>query len=426
VTASTVNRRRLGHDSLAISTGFAVRALALAGMFVIVARTLRVEDFGALAALQALSGAAALFVGLGTQLRLVRDLAGGRGTFSATWGVTLAAMLLSMPIALTLYFTAATLLLPSELQSRAIWLIGAADILVMPFGNVAMQVYQGHARITGSALVTTLPSIAKLGAALLLMLLAPASPESPLLLWALLYAAASVAAAALIQAMVHRDFGPPKRLPARMLGQAIKQSWAFLAAIVLGKLNVDIDKALLARLGSLEAAGAYNAAYRVLDLACIPLQGFAHAALPRQLAAEGGPETGRDLLAGLLRAPTLYALLAGAGLYASAPLLPWVLGADFGETTAILRGFALLPLLLTLSLLLRNTLIALDAQRLIAGALAIAVLSNTLLNLLLIPPFGWVGALTATYVSESMAVLLMLVQVLRRTEAAALCGPGDG
>lgn len=410
----SAERRQLGRDSIAITIGFAVRAAALAVMFVIVARTLGVSDFGALAALQALSGAVALLVGVGTQLRLVRDLASGRGDFGAAWGATLAVMLLTVPAALALYAAATALLLPPGLPLAAIWLIGAADILLAPLGNVGIQVYQGHARITGSAQVAALPSVAKLGAALLLFVYVPAVDESPLLLWATLYFAAAVLATTLVQAMVRHDFGPPEWPTARALGTAIKQSLAFAATLVLGKLNVDIDKLLLARLGSLEAAGAYNAAYRVLDLACIPLQGFAHAALPRQLAAQGSPVAAGQLFSSLLRAPALYALLAGAGLLASAPLLPRLLGPDFGEATAVLRAFALLPLLLALSLLLRNTLIALDGQNRIASALAVAVVVNTLLNAALIPAFGWLGAVAATYVGESAAILLMLAAVLRR------------
>ena len=107
-------------------------------------------------------------------------------------------------------------------------------------------------------------------------------------------------------------------------------------------------------------------------------------------------------------------MLAGAGLLSTAPLVSWLLGPDYQSATAVLRGFALLPLLLMFSLLLRNALITLDGQNRIASALAVAAAVNTLLNLALIPSFGWAGALVATYVSESAALSLMLMAMLRR------------
>ncbi|OBS09048.1 hypothetical protein Thpro_021376 [Acidihalobacter prosperus] len=104
------------------------------------------------------------------------------------------------------------------------------------------------------------------------------------------------------------------------------------------KLYADIDKALIARLVTLEAAGAYSAGYRVMDLAMIPMNAWLTATTARFFKA-GQSGLGDALKYGwrIVPLPAVYAVVVGFALYASADMLPHVLGRSYGAAVDVLK-----------------------------------------------------------------------------------------
>ena len=77
--------------------------------------------------------------------------------------------------------------------------------------------------------------------------------------WAGLYLAASAAAALVSVALVTRVLGRPQRGDLR---EMLREGSWFALAQSSANVYTDIDKTMLARLGSLPAAGVYAVAYR--------------------------------------------------------------------------------------------------------------------------------------------------------------------
>src|SRR6185295_10518458 len=101
----------------------------------------------------------------------------------------------------------------------------------------------------------------------------------------------------------------------------------------------DIDKAMLGRLGTLEATGIYTAAYRVVDMAFTPMRAILSASYTRFF------RTGRRGLANTvafskqIAKPGLgYCLFASVALFFGADLIPWLLGSSFDDSVGAVRG----------------------------------------------------------------------------------------
>ena len=60
----------------------------------------------------------------------------------------------------------------------------------------------------------------------------------------------------------------------------MREGFYFSAGLSAQTIYNDIDKTMLARLGTLEAAGIYGAAYRLIDVTFVPIQSLLAAAYP--------------------------------------------------------------------------------------------------------------------------------------------------
>ena len=179
------NSRRLGRDSLAISAGFAVRAVAQAAMFVIVRPAPWAGRLPAALRLGGARGSSVLLLDWPPDFRVTAEsreagravwflwAADGRGEAGAQHGGAndCAVRDRGEPVA----------------ACRCPACGGLVDRCRRYSDHTTRQrrhpSLPGACPHRGSALITALPSIAKLVAALLLMVLAPSAPGSPLAVW---------------------------------------------------------------------------------------------------------------------------------------------------------------------------------------------------------------------------------------------------
>ncbi len=400
-----------------MTAGMGLRTLAQAGVFLIVARVLGIKAYGAYAAVLAIAGSLGSFAGLGTSVLMLRDTARDANTFAAAWGRTLAALALTAPILWFTYGLIAWVALPGDISWAVIAWIGVAELIFSPLALVVIHAYQGHERIGRAARLVLAPVLPRLAAALALIPLALwLAPGVRLQAWAALYALAAALAATYALWLVRRDLGVDFRPIWADLGQSMREGWAFAVSGAALKLYADIDKTLLARLSTLEVAGAYSAAYRVTDMAMVPLHSLLGAAIPRVFRAgeQGVHHAGRYALR-LLPLPLAYTAAIGGLFYFIAGGLPWVLGPSFAPAVEALRWLAWLPLISLPRLFLQTALIGSDRQGLLAVALGVGAALNILLNLWAIPRWGWQGAVGATYVTEIVMSGILTLFLLRAT-----------
>jgi O-antigen/teichoic acid export membrane protein len=181
---------------------------------------------------------------------------------------------------------------------------------------------------------------------------------------------------------------------------------------------VKLDQVLLFSLAGAEDAGLYGAVYRFLDQAQ-----FLPAALMTTLfpiiasSWPADPERVRRiarLIADYLAIVSLPAL--GFTIVASEPVVRLLFGEDF------LRAADALPILMgafvviCFGYLAGNLVVVLELQRMFLRNALIALVFNVVLNLILIPPYGFVAAAWVTLATEVLVTGLTLYAALRRLE----------
>ncbi|GAB6068650.1 hypothetical protein JCM13664_19700 [Methylothermus subterraneus] len=401
---------KLARDTVVLSVGLGLRAVAQAGVFLIIARLLGSEGYGAFSAALALAGAWGCFVGLGGQAILIRDVARDPARFAQSFAASLAILGLSLPPIGGFYVLSAHWLLP-ELPWPLLAGVGLGELVFLPLVNLVACAYQGFERMGRSARIQLAPVLTRLAGAGLLVAAAFrfGGTDDLLLGWAGLYAAASGLAAWYVIAVARRDLGGPVWAGWRSLREHLRAGVPFAFLGSAHKLYVDADKFLLANLSTLETAGMYSAGYRFVDLAFLPLYSLLSAAAPRLFRAGAGGTAGALKGVTSLALPALgYCLTVAVGLTLLAPYLPWLLGRDYEDAMTVVRWLAWLPLASLPKLLLHYALATSDAQMRCMAALLGGALLNAGLNVWWIPLWGWQGAALATFVAEgAMAVLLL-------------------
>ena len=108
-------------------------------------------------------------------------------------------------------------------------------------------------------------------------------------------------------------------------------------------------------------------------------------------------------------------------LLIAAPIVPHILGRGFSGATEALRWLSLLPLLKTLHYFVSDALTGAGYQGLRTFSQVGVAVFNTLVNLWLIPAYGWRGAAWSSLASDAAArsdALDCCLLVVSRTEHA--------
>ena len=413
---------RLAKGTLAMTVGMGLRTLGQSAVFLIVTRVLGVREYGAYSAVIALAMICGGFSMVGASLIMLRNVACDARSFSDNWGRTLAAMLATAPPLFGLYL----LLVWMLLSGRGSWdnavCFGIAEIISSPLILATVHAYQGHELMSSSARLILVPIILKILAALALVLIKIIfNLDSLLTAWGALYMIASLVAVICNLRLVQRDFGVPLKPVWKGLGASIKEGWMFSFGSSAQKVYADVDKIMLARLATLEATGAYSAAYRIVDMSLVPMHAL-YASLTaryfRMGQGAGGLANGLQYGVTILPYPLVYALGAGLGISFLSYFLTFFLGGGYSDAATALRYLAWLPLVTIWRDLLQKTLVGAGHQGATLAAFSIAACSNLTLNLWLIPLYNWFGAIISTYISEIIMACALSVFVYYKLHKA--------
>ena len=391
----------LARNTMWMILGQGVRLLVQLAYFVLIARILHRDGYGAFAGAVALVAVLAPFAGWGSGNLLVKNVARRPDTFSRYWGRALIMSGLSAGLLTALALILAWLILPQAVPLTVVLWVAAADLLFTRVLEAACLAFQAVHRLFKMAVLSIVYSVTRLLGVLILMRL----PGGDLLVtWSLLYLGATILATALAVAWVSLELGMPS-FDMRGWRREFGEGFYFASSFSAQRIYMDSDKALLTRLGSLDAAGIYTAAARIVEVAFIPVYSLLAAAYARFFTTgEKGVHGTLDLSRRLLPYALVYALAAGIGLYLLAPLLPWLLGAEFAESASAIRWLAVVPLLMTLHRFAADSLTGAGWQarrtHIEFGAAALTVL----LNLALVPSFSWRGTAAVTIATEVILI----------------------
>ena len=425
-----LNSASLKRNTAWMLSGELARLGIQAVYFIMMARNLGPGQYGAFVAVTAAAALVSPFVGLGAGNLMVKNVARDKNLFGECWGNALLIVSISGLMLFAAVLGGCMLLLPRSIPLSAIAFIVAAEVLLAPFVLIAVYAFQAMERMQWMASLNVFACFTRLLAIAFIVAL----HRPTLMAWSVAYLVTAAISAAAAFAAVASQIGKPA-LHLRRLRSELREGLYFSTGLSAQTIYNDIDKTMLARLSTLDAVGIYAAAYRLIDVAFIPVRSLMAAAYPGffrsgQTGIAGSMAYGRRLM----KKPVAYSLAIAAAMLLLAPLVPHILGSAYARTSEALRWLALLPLLKSIHYFGADSLTCAGYQGLRTLAQMAVAAFNVLVNLWIIPAYSWRGAAWSSLASDGLlaAILWSCVLFIARSEARIpqlaptfAVGPGD-
>lgn len=395
-------------------SGHGVSLTFQAAYFVLIGRTLGSHEYGAFVGVVALVNVLSQFSSLGMEMILVRNISRARESFGAAWGNALQVSAYGFAILLAVAMLIGHFTLKPELQ-RLIPFIALSDALFGKLVQLASRALQGAGLLAQTARLTALTNISRAAFALCLFGLATfAHFHADALLWTRIYWLSSLVTAIAAFGLVTRLLGWPVFGRIRM--RELMDGFSFSLSSSSISVYNDIDKTFLVGAGQLYAAGIYSAAYRMIDVASVPIYAIYTAATPRFFReGERGIGDASILAQRLLRRTIPYGIAIAVLLFVGSPLLPYLFGPSFRGSVDALRWLCLLPLIRGLHYAWGTTITGSSSQWYRTATQLGAAMVSLILNALLIPRWSWRGAAAASLLTDAglAAASWVVVRYLR-------------
>lgn len=392
----------LARHTLWILFARGIRILIQAAYFVIVARNLGVEQYGAFVSVTALVNILVPFASWGSEHILIKNVSRQRNLFAEYWGNALLTIFVSGTVLIAFVLLTFSVFLSSNISFLVVLFVALSDLLFGVLLRTASQAFQSVQKLNITAQIEILLGVNRLLAALCLLIF---FPTQGIVIWGGLYMTATIISASIAFFLVQSYLGKPKLAIDRIRAELL-QGFYFSVSISSITINNNIDKTMLAKLSTLEATGIYAAAYRLIDVSVVPISSLVFASYPNFFKQGAkGIRSSVHFAQKLLPMGIAYSLAMGIAILLFAPIVPYVLGEDYSTAVEALRWLALLPFLKCLYALAGNTLTGADLQGLRSAMQASAAVFNVLINLWLIPLYSWKGAAWSSLASDTLLVI---------------------
>lgn len=379
--------------------------------FTIAVQALKPEQYGAFIAATALVEIVSPFSTLGAGDVMIKEVSRDRASFPKYWGNALFLNFLSAIVLILLLALVAPIVLPKAFPMELVILAAITNLLFGRAIDLASNAYQAVSNLKRTAQLQIIPHVLRAGAAIAMVNLIPHPKAIDWLIFGLI----SIGLSGIFSlVLVHIELGAPK-FTGRIRKAELLEGSYFAVGLSAQSIYNDIDKTMLARLATLEATGFYAAAYRLLDMAFVPVRSLLASSYSRFFeAGKSGVRGSLTVAKKILPIMLGYSVIAAIGLMLCAPIVPMILGAEYGSTVEALRWLAPILVFRALQFIAANTLAGADLQsHRSAIQIAIAVI-NIGLNFWLIPQFPsapWKGAMWSSLASDSLLMLSLWFMV---------------
>jgi O-antigen/teichoic acid export membrane protein len=408
-----IKSSRLARDTGHLAIGQGLRLVIQAIYFVLIARALGPEKYGAFVAVVALAAILTPFAGIGGSNLFVKNVRSGRRSAGLCWGNGLLSILIS-GTALSCLVVAINYAFHLRMPFLVVALVCISDLFLLRVIELAVFGFAAVDRMKDNAIQNVATSLPRLIAiAVLSMWARPVTLES----WTTAYLISTAAGTLYATYRAHRIWGAP-RFDWAALREDAGEGAYFSIGTSAATIYNDIDKVMLGKI-SFAAAGIYAAAYRIIDVSVTPIRSLANAAYPhffrRGLDGMGSAHAyaNQQIKRALIYSGTLF-----VALWFSAPLLPVLLGANYADTAVALRWLGLIPLLRGVHVFLADSLSGAGFQGLRSAIQVGIALVNVLLNLAILPRYGWFGAVWTSLASDGLLVLSLWVAIQYKLRTA--------
>jgi O-antigen/teichoic acid export membrane protein len=378
---------------------FAGQGLGLllqAAYFVILARLLGPVQYGIYAGAFAFTNLVAQYSALGTGTVFLRYVSSDRSSFAVYWGnILVVTSVVGGALVVALDLLGPRLLNPASAALVLLAAIGQCVCaqLIIESGRV----FQTFEQMRPTAVLNLLTNLLRTVAAAAMLV---AMHQSTAWQWALVSMLVSALAAVATVVTITIRFGRPRFEP-KLFVKRGAEGFGFAVAMSTSSLYNDLDKTMLSHYGMNHANGIYSMAYRIVDVATIPIFSIRDAAMPRFFKlGRDGIASSADLSNRLLRRTLSLGALASVCMFLAAPLIPFVVGSGFIEGVAALRWLCLIPLFRSIHQMTGSALTGAGLQNYRTGTQLTAAALNFSLNLWMIPKWGWHGAAWSSLLTD--------------------------
>jgi O-antigen/teichoic acid export membrane protein len=403
-----VKQSVLARNTVWMFVGQGLRLIIQGGSFVLIARSLGASNYGAFIGAVSLVAIFSPFATLGFGNLLIKNAARDRTLFAEYWGNALLMSVFSGTILLAVITGVARFALPPSIPAALVFLVAASDLFAARITDLACLAFQSVEQMGWTANINiTLSVLRLLGAIAAVEIWRHPSA----LQWGSLYCLCSCICAVFSIVLVTSRFGKPRLATAKIMPD-LAEGFHFATGLSAQTIYNDIDKTMLSRLSTLEATGIYGAAYRLIDVAFVPVRSLLWAATPGMFrAGEKGIRGSVGYLKRLLPGAVAYAAAIFLALIVSAPLIPRILGPQYVLSVQALRWLAPIPLMRTIHTAFGDTLASAGHQRTRMLLQVLVAALNILINLWIIPLYSWRGAVWSSLASDFLLLVCIFSAV---------------
>ena len=397
--------------------GQGMRQLLRAIYFLIIPRALGVDQYGLFVGVTSLAAILAPFATLGIGNLLVKNVSRDKKVFAEYWGNSLLLSAVSGMALILLMMGISRVLLPRQIPWLLVLVVAISDLLFAKVLDVGTQAFQAFDLMAKTAQLNVFASLSRVIGAVIFVVL---FRQSTAMAWCWIYLAASVLTTVVTMRWVNSQLGQPV-LALWRIKPELREGCYFSVSMSSQSIYNDIDKTMLVQLSTLDGAGIYAAAYRLIDVAFLPIRSLLWAAYPNFFRhGKDGVAATTKYARRLLPRACFYSLLACVALFVGAPIVPHLLGSEYARTTVALRWLSPLPVLKTLHYFVADSLTGAGLQGLRTAVQVGVAVFNILLNFWLIPAYSWRGAAWSSLASDGMLALSLwfAVFLLGRQECA--------
>jgi O-antigen/teichoic acid export membrane protein len=382
--------------------------------FVLLARLLGVNEFGRVAAVNALIAIAIPLAGLGYGNVLLMRVSRDRSRVRFDLGNSLLAIAV-IGGALIGGVTLIARGIYGETAQVALIVTMAISELVLVRSLVLLgQLYQALDRVEMTSALNTAVALCRVGGVVIMM----GTGRHDALTWAVMSCSLLLVLVVVAHVITARSIGLPL-LDLRRLWADRMNALHFSLGTGAKAIYTDLDKVVLARSAAMGELGAYTAAYRLVAISFLPVRSLLDASAS-QLYRRGAESLAESYAFArhLLKVSLPYAIAAAAVILLAAELVPYVLGSSFESAVPMLRALALLPLIQTVHYSFSDALTAAGLQRLRTRLQWAVAALYALLAMLIVPRYGWQGAAGVCLGCELLLAVFIVMAVRRRLKAA--------
>jgi O-antigen/teichoic acid export membrane protein len=409
--------RTIARNALAVAAAQVLGKVASLGFYVVMARQLGEQGFGAYTFALALTQLTTVFAGFGIDEWMARTIARDATTAPRliTDALVAKAVFGTLGAAAAVVFAAAAGYSGEVTATVALLAAGALVELGM---NIFNATFQGldDLRVPAAATLLQRASIGVIGVVALVA-------GAGIVVAAAIYLVCTLAAATLVAARLVAQGVRPEPPPSAARALAlVGTTFALGLTVLLNTALFRVDAVLLSLIKDNAAVGFYGAAYRLLESPLFIAYGLTAALLPplSRASRASTPSLGELAEAGLKLIVCALAPIGTAMAVLAEPIVELLYSSDFAPAIPAVRLLGGAAALYGVGYFCAFVLIAQGHQRVLPKVTACVLVFNVAANLALIPSQSFRGAALVTSLSELGLAAAFLTFTVRLTGALSV------